>query len=402
MTTGMLASQDVRSPGPAGLPAALTPDALRVIDLPTPYLVTDLDTVADRYAAFAAALPGVATFYAMKCNPAPEILRVLAAQGAGFEIASIGELRLLQKLGVDPAGVLYSNPVKSPGMIAAAAQAGLWRFSFDSPGELAKIAEQAAGAAVYVRLRVDDRSSAFPLSRKFGTDVEDAYDLMLLARRLGLRPYGVTFHVGSQCHNTDTWRAALTSAGELMSRLRGDGVELEMLDIGGGFPARYVAGVPSIEEVGRVVREGLDGLPYRPALLAAEPGRHLVAEAGVLAATVIGRETRGAEHWLHVEVGTYHGLMEALLPAGGWEFPMWSSLPADRAGALLPFTVTGPSCDSTDTVGHGIPLPATLAVGDVLYIGSAGAYTLSYATAFNGFPAPTSVFLGSGTPRAGR
>ena len=387
---------------PVQWPASLAPATLKVIDLPTPYLATDLDVVAQRYAAFAAALPGVVTCYAMKCNPAPEILRTLAGLGSSFEIASIAELRTLQTLGIDPAGLLYSNPVKAPAHIAAAYAAGLWRFSFDGPGELAKIAEHAPGAAVYVRLRVDDSTSVFPLSRKFGTDIEDAYDLILLARRLGLHPYGVTFHVGSQCGSTAAWRAAIGAAGRLMSGLRTDGIELEMLDLGGGFPARYVGDVPSIEEIGAVVGTALDELlPYRPALLAAEPGRHLVAEAGVLAAAVIGRELRADGHWLYLEVGAYSGLMEVLQTPGGWDFPMWTSRPDHADAAHVPYTITGPSCDSTDTIGYAVRLPATLTVGDVLYLGSAGAYTLSYASNFNGFQPPTPVFIGTGAPRAG-
>ena len=388
---------------PAQWPASLAPATLGLIDMPTPYLVTDLDVVARRHAAFTAALPGVATCYAMKCNPAPEILRTLAGLGSSFEIASLGELRALQALGIDPATVLYSNPVKPPAHITEAYAAGLWRFSFDSPGELAKIAQCAPGAAVYARLRVDDSTSVFPLSRKFGTDVEDAYDLMLLARRLGLRPYGVTFHVGSQCGSPQAWRAAIGVAGTLMDRLRAEGIELEMLDLGGGFPARYVDDVPSIAEIGAVVGAALDELlPYRPALLVAEPGRHLVAEAGVIATTVIGREERADGHWLFLEVGVYNGLMEVLQTPGGWEFPMWSSLPDHAEVAQLPYTITGPSCDSTDTIGYGIRLPATLAVGDVVYLGSTGAYTLSYASNFNGFQPPTSVFVGDGKPRAVR
>jgi ornithine decarboxylase len=371
------------------------PATLGVIDMPTPYLVTDLDSVARRHAAFEAAMPGVRTCYAMKCNPSPEILRTLAGRGAGFEIASLGELRMLQTIGIDPAEVLYSNPVKPPSHIAAAAEAGLWRFSFDSPNELAKIAEHAPGAAVYVRLRVDDTNSVFPLSRKFGTDVEDAYDLMLLARRLGLRPYGVTFHVGSQCTNAKAWHDAIGSAGALMDMLLTDGIELEMLDLGGGFPARYTEDVPGIDEIGAVVTSAVTSLlPYAPKLLVAEPGRHLVAEASVLAATVIGRETRDGEHWLYVEVGVYNGLMEVLQTPGGWDFPMWTSRPG---GTELAFTVTGPTCDSTDTIAYGVVLPATVAVGDVLYLGSTGAYTLAYASHFNGFPPPTPVFVGSGT-----
>jgi ornithine decarboxylase len=386
---------------PLQWPASLSPAILPVIDLPTPYLVTDLDVVAQRLAAFSAALPGVRTCYAMKCNPAPEILRTLAAGGSGFEIASLGELRILQTLGVDPAEVLYSNPVKPPAHVAEAHRAGVWRFSFDSPNELAKIAECAPGAAVYVRLRVDDSTSVFPLSRKFGTDVEDAYDLMLLARRLGLRPYGITFHVGSQCTGAKAWHTAIGASAALMSRLAEDGIRIEMLDLGGGFPARYTEDVPGIEEIGAIVTSAIASLlPYRPGLVVAEPGRYLVAEASVLAATVIGRTMRGDENWLYVEVGAYNGLMEVLQTPGGWDFPVWSSRADHADGRRLPFTVTGPTCDSTDTIGYGVPLPATITVGDVLYLGSTGAYTLAYASAFNGFPPPTPVYVGSGLPRA--
>jgi ornithine decarboxylase len=382
---------------PGHWPAALAPACLDVIDVPTPYLVTDLDTVADRHARFTTALPGVRTFYAMKCNPSAEILRALARCGAGFEIASLGELRTLQAIGVDPADVLYSNPVKPPAHIAGAHRAGLWRFSFDSPGELTKIAANAPGAAVYVRLRVDDQQSVFPLSRKFGADVDDAFDLMLLARRLGLRPYGITFHVGSQSGSPAAWRGAVADAGRLMRTLLAEGVEVRMLNLGGGFPARYVADVPSIDAIADVVNPALaELLPYRPELLAAEPGRHLVAESAVMAVGVIGRERRGEENWLFVEVGAYNGMMETVQTANGWDYPLWTSLRDHADAPRLPFTVTGPSCDSSDTMFHGVALPATIDVGDTLYIGSAGAYTLSYASAFNGFAPPTPLFVGTG------
>jgi ornithine decarboxylase len=384
---------------PGHWPAALTPDCLAVVDAPTPYLVTDLDTVARRLAAFTAALPGVQPFYAMKCNSSPEILRTIAARGGGFEIASLGELRTLQALGVDPAGVLYSNPVKPTRHIAEAHRAGLWRFSFDSPNELRKLAEHAPGSAVYLRLRVDDSSSVFPLSRKFGAEPADARELMLLARRLGLRPYGVTFHVGSQCGSPAAWRTAIGLVGALMTELSADGIHLEMIDIGGGFPARYVTGAPSIEAIGAMVNPALDELlPYLPGVLAAEPGRHLVAESAVMAAGVIGREVRGGENWLFLDVGAYNGMMETVQTPDGWDYPLWTSLAGHAELPQLPFTVTGPSCDSSDTMFHGVRLPATVDVGDTLYIGSAGAYTLSYASAFNGFEPPTPLFIGTGHP----
>jgi ornithine decarboxylase len=395
MTPALLTTPGV----PAHWPAALAPDCLEVIDVPTPYLVTDLDTVAQRLAGFHRALPGVRAFYAMKCNPSAEIIATVAAGGGGIEIASLGELRMLERLGVDPAGVLYSNPVKPPSHIAEAYRAGLWRFSFDSPNELAKIAEHAPGAAVYVRLRVDDKASVFPLSRKFGTDTGEAFHLMMLARRLGLRPYGITFHVGSQCGNPAAWRQAIGDAGDLMTRLRAEGIEIGMLDLGGGFPARYVADVPSIETIGSYVTPALaELLPYRPELLVAEPGRHLVAESAVMAVGVIGRERRGAENWLFVDVGAYNGMMETLQTANGWDYPLWTSLRDHADVPQLTFTVTGPSCDSSDTMFVNVALPATIDVGDTLYIGSAGAYTLSYASAFNGFAPPTPLFVGTGHP----
>ena len=386
------------SPVPAQWPAALSPDILQVIDEPTPYLVTDLDTLAGRYAAFTRALPGVRSFYAMKCNPSPEILRVLAARGASFEIASRNELRTLQRLGIAPADVLYSNPVKPPAHIAEAHRVGLWRFSFDSPNELTKIARYAPGAAVYIRLRVNDEASVFPLSRKFGAEAGDAFELMMLAKQLGLRPYGITFHVGSQCGNTAAWRQAIGDSARLMTQLLAENIEISMLDLGGGFPARYVTGVPSIEAIGAMVMPALDELlPYRPSLISAEPGRHLVAESAVMAAGVIGRERRGAENWLFLDVGAYNGLMETQQTVGQWRFPLWSSRPDHGAVEQVPFTVTGPSCDSSDTMFAGASLPDAIDVGDTIYIGSAGAYTLAYASAFNGFDPPAALFVGTGS-----
>ncbi|MFC5003012.1 type III PLP-dependent enzyme [Dactylosporangium cerinum] len=386
---------------PGHWPAALGPRALAGFDVPTPFLAVDLNTVVDRYTAFAAAIPGVSTFYAMKCNPSTEILGTLAALGSSFEVASIGELRMLQEIGVDPAEVLYSNPIKPPAAIVEARKAGLWRFSFDSEGELHKLAQLAPGAAVYIRLRVDDSTSSFPLSRKFGAEAHEARALLLLARELGLRPYGVTFHVGSQCATTSAWRQAIAAAGRLMAVLATDGVHLEMLDLGGGFPARYVERVPSLAQIADAIVPALDELlPYRPQVLAAEPGRHLVAESSVMVSSVLGREVRAGENWLYLDIGAYHGMMETQQTVQQWRFPLWTSRTDHALVPHLPFTVTGPSCDSSDTMFYGVNLPSTIDVGDKLYIGSAGAYTLSYASHFNGFPPPEPVFVGGVAPSA--
>lgn len=379
---------------PSHWPAALHPDVLARVQEPTPYLISDLATVRDRYRRLVACLPGVECYYALKCNPAPEVLRLVAGLGSRFEIASAGELEALAPLGIDGADVLYSNPVKPPEHIESTFKAGVWRFAFDSIGELEKLARHAPGSAVYVRLHVDDSTSVFPLSRKFGAPANEARDLMLAARELGLEPYGVTFHVGSQCTSPTAWRKALTGVGRLMQKLDEDGVRLEMVNMSGGFPARYVDPVPSIGQIAGTIEPALRALlPYTPRHVAVEPGRYLVAESAVLVARVIGREVRSGENWLYLDVGAYNGLIETQQAANQWRFPLWTSCTGHAEGPHELFTVTGPTCDSSDTLFFGTMLPATIAVGDCLYIGSAGAYTLSYASSFNGFGPPSTIYV---------
>jgi ornithine decarboxylase len=397
-------------PRPRAWPLALLPARLDRLTHPTPFLICDGATIERRYEDLATLLPGVRLYYAVKSNPMPQIVGTLARMGCGFEIASVYELDTVTAAGVDPADVLFSNTVKPAAHVAEAAAAGLYRFAFDSEGELRKLAAAAPGCSVYVRLRVDDEHSVFPLSRKFGTTTDDAARLLVLARELGLVPYGITFHVGSQCTDPEAWGRAIDRCGTVMSGLAGAGIRLEMLDLGGGIPARYVGPVPSPASIADAVEAGLRRLPYRPRHIAAEPGRSLVAEAGVMVATVIGVENRGDERWAYLDVGGYNGMMEAVQTGGRWPFPLLTSRPGGRssgvtpgdwasdprelaAGAKVRTTVTGPSCDSSDTMFYGVPLPASLAAGDRLYIGSAGAYTTSYASSFNGFPPPATLFL---------
>ena len=380
---------------PGHWPAALHPRILDDVDHPTPYLIGDLDTIRERHQRLTAALPGFDCFYAMKCNSAPEVIETLAAAGSYFEIASIGELDMLRICGVDARDVIYSNTVKPHQHIAAAHEAGVWRYAFDSEGELYKLAEHAPGSSVYVRVRVDDSTSIFPLSRKFGAEAHEARALLLLAESLGLKPYGVTFHVGSQCTSPSAWRQAIAAIGRLLTKLDSDGLELEMLNLGGGFPARYVEPVPSLEQIADMIRLAMEELlPYTPRSLGVEPGRYLVAESSVMVTTILGREVRAGENWLYLDVSAYHGLIETHQTVNSWRFPLWSSQPDHATAQHEPFTVTGPTCDSLDTMFFGAALPANLNVDDRLYIGSAGAYTLSYASSFNGFPPPTALFVG--------
>ncbi len=374
----------------------LSPVALAVLADDAPFLAYDLRIVTGRVQAFQDAFARrVAVRYAVKCNPDAEILRDRrAAAGGGFEVASLVEAQLAVAAGADPADVLFSNPVKPPSHIAGAFALGLRRFAVDCPEELAKVAEHAPGAGVYVRLSVDDTSSRFPLSAKFGCTPEDARRLLLAAPGLGLVPDGVTFHVGSQCTDPDAWAHAVRVMAPLLTDLLAAGVRLRMLDLGGGFPARYAPAevLPDLEDVAQRVLEALPALPYVPEELFCEPGRAIVAEAAVLGATVIGRTERHGRLWVYTDVGAYNGLMEAAQTAGTLAFPVTTSL-LDEAGPVVRCTVTGPSCDSSDTLLRDVGLPASLAVGDRLYLGSAGAYSLCYASAFNGFPLPTPLYL---------
>jgi ornithine decarboxylase len=354
----------------------------------TPYLAMDLDAVGRAHRALTGALPQVTLHYAVKCNPDPRVLSRLAELGCRFEIASAPELELLRTVSVDPREVLFSNPVKAPAHIRAAHAAGVYRFAVDSVAELDKIVAYAPGASVYVRLHTSGIGSQVPSEGKFGVDVGAAGRLLRDAAGRGLDPYGVTFHVGSQTTDPTAWDAAVENSARLMNDLLADGIRLTMVDIGGGFPAGYVAYTPHLPGIGKHILAAVERyLPY-PVDLVAEPGRALVAEAGTMVSTVIGVAERHGTRWVHLDVGAFNGMMEALETANQLRYPVSDS----RCSAnLVPHHLTGPSCDSQDTVLFDVPLSDTITVGDTVYIHSAGAYTTSYASRFNGFDLPATV-----------
>jgi ornithine decarboxylase len=351
----------------------------------TPALVIDLDEVAGAYRALRAALPGISLHYAMKCNAFAPVLTTLRDQGCGFEVASATELDELVAIGVHPAEVLYSNPVKPVRHIARAYAAGVRQFAFDSEVELVKLAVHAPGSAVTVRLAAHDMDSEVPSEGKFGVDTDAAAALLLAARDFDLLPSGVGFHVGSQMLRPRAWRAPLRAVAEIMDKLAADNIFLDLVNVGGGFPARYADGPPPpLAEYGAVIAEGLAALPYL-VRVAAEPGRALVAGSGTLVATVIGTAIRSGRRWVHLDVGAFNGLMESLETGNRLRFPVHDSR---RSPVRELCHLTGPTCDSQDTILFDVPLSAGLTTGDLVYIGSAGAYTTVYASAFNGFDVP--------------
>ena len=378
---------------PRGWPPAFGPLELAMIDMPTPFMVVDLDTVRGSYLRLQSAFENqVEICFAVKCNPDPVVLRTLASEGANFEIASAEELNRVVKAGADASRVLYSNTVKPAAHVAQTYDAGVSLFAADSQAEILKIARQAPGSGVIVRVSVDDTHSRFPLSSKFGAPIAGAVALLRMAREHGLVPAGLTFHVGSQCTDPYAWAKAVSALTPALIALDRLGIELEVLDIGGGFPARYDLPVPPIEEIGRHTLAALNQLPHRPRRVVCEPGRALVAEAGVIAATVIGREERLGAEWVYLDVGAYNGLMESAQTKGTWAFPMLTSR-LDRSEREMRATITGPTCDASDTIFFDAAISAEIGEGDRVYIGATGAYTLCYASSFNGFPPPTPLYF---------
>jgi ornithine decarboxylase len=345
-----------------------------------PFLILDAAIVRNKIRRFRAAMPRVRPHYAVKANPDRRVLKVLAQEGAGFEIASTAELDLLLGLGVPAAEIFFSNPMKSRDSIAYAAAKGVEWFVVDSVDELKRIHEITPDAKQYLRIATPNIGSDWPLSGKFGCGVGDAREMVALAAKLGVDLAGVTFHVGSQCRNPENWRVALEKAKSLFDAMAKAGLKPRLLNIGGGFPVRHVKPIPSIEVIGSVVNEGLKGFAEEVQVVA-EPGRYLVSDAGYFVCRVLGTATRAGKRWMHWDAGLFGGVIES---SEGLKY----RIRTERSGPDVAWTVGGPTCDSVDIVMRDEPLPSDLQEGDFVYIKNAGAYTTAYASQFNGFPLP--------------
>jgi len=361
---------------------------LRDVRPPTPAIVIDLEVVRNRYRTLQALLPDVAIFYAVKANPAPPVIAALAELGASFDLASPGEIARCREIGIAPARCSFGNTIKTEAAIADAAQGGIDLFAFDSVGELEKLARAAPGARVFCRLLVENRGSQWPLNHKFGCSHEMAVELLLRARKLGLRPVGASFHVGSQQTDPLEWPRAIKGAVRVFRECARHGLDLELLNLGGGLPAQYRAEVPPLRVYAGEIEAALavEFGRSRPRVLI-EPGRHMVGDAGLLRSSVmlIATKSRHAQRrWVYLDAGRYNGLPET------YEERIRYRLRTPRdGGAAGPVILAGPTCDSTDVLYQRADyhLPLDLGVGDPVDFLSAGAYTASYASVeFNGFP----------------
>ncbi|MDR9483826.1 MAG: type III PLP-dependent enzyme [Sediminimonas sp.] len=352
-----------------------------------PTLVIDTDAIVQRYDALARGLGRAHVHYAVKANPAPEIIAALVAQGAGFDAASRAEIELCLAQGARPENISFGNTIKRASDIAFAHAAGITLFAADAEEELEKIADNAPGAEVYIRLLVEASSADWPLSRKFGCAPGKARSLMARARELGLRPVGLSFHVGSQTRQAAMWAPVLDQVAEVWHAVRGEGIDLQLLNIGGGFPAFYddavEAPTPYAAQIIAMVKARFGEVPQ----IMAEPGRGLVAEAGAIVAEVllVSRKSDSDLHrWVYLDIGKFSGLAETMDEAIRYAFV--TDRDHEPTGACI---LAGPSCDSADVLYERQPvqLPLGLRAGDRIVIRSCGAYTSTYASVgFNGFP----------------
>ncbi|WP_285293694.1 ornithine/lysine decarboxylase [Aureimonas altamirensis] len=352
-----------------------------------PCLVVDLEVVRENFIGFRRALPGSAIYYAVKANPAPEILRLLASLGSSFDCASVAEIEMAMNAGATADRISYGNTIKKERDIASAHALGVSLFAVDCVEEVEKVARAAPGARVFCRVLTDGAGAEWPLSRKFGCVPAMAIDVLETAHRLGLQATGVSFHVGSQQTDTEAWDGALADAANVFNTLAERGIVLTLVNMGGGFPTRYLKDVPTAEAYGQSIFAALSRhFGNRLPETIIEPGRGMVGDAGVIKAEVVLVSRKSAtdeNRWVYLDIGKFGGLAETMDEA--IRYPIVTARDADRKE---PCVLAGPTCDSADVMYEKVPypLPITLTVGDEVLIEGTGAYTTTYASvAFNGF-----------------
>jgi ornithine decarboxylase len=358
----------------------------------TPFLVTDLECARNNVRTLKKLMPRVGIYYAIKSNSDSSFIKAIDGLVDGYDIASYGECSELESIGVPARRMVYSNPVKIPEHIKKSYKRGVDKFAFDSVDEIKKLAKYAPGSKVYLRIKVSDYGSKFPLSRKFGADPKHALSYLETAADMGLVPFGITFHVGSQSENVHTWQSAFETSGEIFEKARRIGMNLNFLNIGGGFPAQYTDRIISLEELAKTINLALKKHIPDDVRVIAEPGRNISANTSALATTVIAREYREGSNWLYLDMGVFQGLMEPL-EMSDWKYPVFSET-VDRGSKLSQsFVLSGPTCDAYDTIGLDYKLPSGIKMGQRIYIGAVGAYSLVYKSSFNGFKPPKVYYI---------
>lgn len=352
-----------------------------------PTLVIDREAVARQFRALRDGLGRASIHYAVKANPAREIIETLVGLGSHFDAASRGEIELCLAQGAAPSEISFGNTIKRASDIAWAHGVGITLFAADAEEELEKIAEHAPGARVYIRLIVDACEADWPLTRKFGCGRDKAVSLIARAAELGLDPVGLSFHVGSQTKRAAAWAPILDQVKSVWDAAEDAGFPLSLLNIGGGFPAFYTDAVQGPTPYAAEVMAQVEARFGTGIEIMAEPGRGMVAEAGAIAAEVVlvsKKSDSDLHRWVYLDIGRFSGLAETEGEAIRYQFATQREHEAKG-----PCVMAGPSCDSADVLYEKRPveLPLGLRAGDKVAIRSCGAYTSTYSSVgFNGFP----------------
>lgn len=353
----------------------------------TPLLVVSRSKLIETYQKMREHLPGVEMFYAAKANPDHHILSTLCEQGCSIDVCSFGELQAAVRAGFTADRMLHTHPCKTESNLMDCYDFGVRWFVYDNLLELEKMAQLTPDVNLLLRLAVSASSSMINLSAKFGAALPEAVGLVRAARRRGMNVKGFSFHVGSQCLNPDDYRTALRRIRQVWDQVAEDGTELEVLDIGGGFPAPYRAEAPSIESFCQSIHQGLEeafgDLPVR---LIAEPGRGMCAECVTLVTKVIGKNTRWDMPWYIIDDGLYGSFSGKVFDHIDYQ------ILAENADSrpLHPCVLAGPTCDSSDVVAKDQLMP-DMEVGELLLVPTMGAYTSASACPFNGLPVANSI-----------
>ncbi|MFZ1643609.1 MAG: type III PLP-dependent enzyme [Candidatus Contendobacter sp.] len=362
----------------------------------TPFLIVLLDGIRQKFEEFRVNFPSAKIYYAVKANPGDELLALLRDLGSCFDIASIYELDKVLKLGVSPDRVSFGNTIKKARHVREAYDKGVRLFASDCEADVRNLAREAPGSRVFFRLLMDavTSDSDWPLSRKFGCQPRMLTELVSLAADLGLDPYGISFHVGSQQREIQAWDTAIAQAHSLFKLMEEKKIHLKAMNMGGGFPADYLIKSNPLsvyaEEINRYIGSYFgNSIPE----IYLEPGRGLVGDAGVLVSEVVlisKKSKTDLKRWVYTDVGIFNGLMETIDES--IKYPVYTGKDGETGDVIM----AGPTCDSLDIIYEHFKyqLPLSLAIGDRIYWLSTGAYTASYSSVeFNGFPPLTTYYL---------
>jgi ornithine decarboxylase len=368
-------------------------------NLEPPNIVINLHAVKRNFIKLRDSFPFARIYYAVKANPGDPVISLLADLGSNFDIASRYELDRVLALNIAPDRLSYGNTIKKAKDIAYFYEKGVRMFATDSKDDLKNIAHEAPGSKIYVRILVENAQSAdWPLSRKFGCHPDMAYDLLVMARDLGLTPYGISFHVGSQQRDIGAWNDAIAKTKYLFTSLEEEeDIHLSMINMGGGFPAHYIQPANELNEYASEITRYLhDDFGDEVPLIILEPGRSLVGDSGILTSEVVlvsRKNNTALNRWIYQDAGKFNGLIETLEESIKYPVISEKDKPGCKEGDVI---IAGPTCDSCDIMYEDCKykLPLDLKAGDKLYWLSTGAYTSSYASVgFNGFPPIKTYFM---------